>query len=112
MSGPEMIVRKWAEFHDAAASLEWLRSLPVQEGRAKELQDATKAAMRVWYRRAPDEAEVWLESALPDPKLDPAVAELARSSALDTPESAIQWAALVQDDDLQRKTTLRVARQW
>ena len=104
----EVIARRWSEYHDPPALFDWLRSLPAEGERS----EAIAAGFRVWLGRHADEAEAWLSGALPDPGLDPAIAELVRSRMQESPTAALTWAARIEDEKLRRDTTLRSARTW
>jgi hypothetical protein len=109
----EGIARSWAEYHDPPALFEWLAGLPAAEGeRAGEIREATLAGFRVWVGRAPDAAEAWLSSRLPDAGLDPAIAELVRVRSQTSPASAVEWAARIGDETQRKRSTRLAARAW
>jgi hypothetical protein len=106
------ISRKWAEHGDPPELLDWLRSLPADDGRAEETANAIAAGFRVWLRKEPEQAEAWLAAELPDPRLDPALVELVRASSTSSPASAIGWAGRIHDEDLRHAHVVRVGRAW
>jgi hypothetical protein len=107
------IARSWAEHHDPPALFEWLDGLPAAEGeRAGEIHEATVAGFRAWVGRAPDDAEAWLSSRLPDAGLDPAIDELVRVRSQTSPASAVEWAARIEDETQRKRSTLLAARAW
>lgn len=109
----DTIARKWGQHRDPAALFEWLRTLPPGEGeRAGEVDAAMVAGLRPWRRRDPTAAEAWLRAALPDPKLDAAVEQIAWSHAVESPESALAWALRIEDDRRREGNVVRLARSW
>lgn len=106
------IAGKWADHHDAPALLKWLLKLEPAVGREAERDEAITAGFRVWMRRAPHEGEMWLRTALPDPRLAPAVLEVVRALAPTQPVAAIEWAALVEDESARRRATIQAGRSW
>jgi hypothetical protein len=107
------IARKWAERDDPAALFVWARALPAaDEERRKDRDEAIGEGFRIWRRRAPDQAEAWLVGALPDPLLDPAVAEMATALAQKTPSEAIEWAIRIKDPTMQRRKLQLAGRLW
>ena len=107
------IAERWARHHDAADLFDWLRSLPAAEGeREDERRAAIDNGFRIWLREAPEEAEAWLDSALPDPDpaLDPAVAELAFHLSGSSPALALDWATRIQEEKLRFSSLVRVSR--
>ncbi len=106
------IALQWARFHDPPGLFDWLRSLPAEGEREGERGDAIAEGFRIWLERVPGEAEAWLRSALPDPELDPAVAELVVYLSRSSPGSAVEWAGRIQDEKLRRGRTIRAARAW
>lgn len=107
-----VIARRWAAHHDRKELFAWLRALPADGARADERSDAIGTAFRVWLREDDAAARAWLDSMLPDPALDPAVAALVLRLSGSTPESAIAWAGRIEDEDLRRRSQVRVARGW
>ena len=108
----EGIALSWSEQHDPPELLDWLRGLPSDGARAQESADAIAAGFRVWVQRDPSAAEAWLEAALPDPALDPAIAELARLRTNASPDVALAWAVRIEGESLRRNATIRAARMW
>jgi hypothetical protein len=108
----EGIALRWAEHHDPPALFDWLRSLSSEGERGSEPADAVAAGFRIWLGKSPEQAEAWLSSRLPDPALDPAIAELARARAQSSPASALEWAARIQDEARRRRSVVRAGRTW
>jgi hypothetical protein len=109
----EGIARRWAEHHDPPALFEWLLGLPAGEGeRAGEIGDAVAAGFRVWMRESPEQAEAWLSSALPDPRLDPAIVELVRARFQSSPDSAVEWALRIEDEAQRSRSAQLAAFAW
>src|SRR5262245_13763552 len=108
----EGIARKWAEYHEPPALFEWLRSLPTDGESASDTRRAVTAGFSVWIDRAPEDAEAWLASSLPDPELDPLIVELVRARSQASPASAIEWAARIQDPPQRLRSTIQAARVW
>lgn len=106
------LARKWAQHHDPPQFFGWIEQFQAAQGRADGLEDGIATAFRIWYTRAPEEAEAWLRSALPDPALDPAIRELVRKLAQSAPGEAVAWAAQLQDETERRASTFRAARLW
>jgi hypothetical protein len=106
------IARKWTLHHDAPAAFAWLRSLPPNEARADERARATAIAFRVWHRRDPAAAEAWLRGELPDPGLDPAVEELARALAAESPGDAAALALGIENEKLRRRLVTQIGQLW
>ncbi len=106
------IAVQWARLHDPPGLFDWLRSLPAEGEREGERGKAIADGFRIWLQRVPAEAEAWLRSALPDPELDPAVAELVLYLSRSSPGSAVAWAGRIQDEELRRGKTIRAARAW
>ena len=105
------IAERWARRHDPPGLFDWLRSLPPGEGeRADERRAAIHDGFRIWLREAPEEAEAWLASAVPEPLFDPAIAEFARRLSGSSPGSALDWAGRIQDEKLRRMSLIRVGR--
>ena len=108
----EGIALKWAQHHDAAELFGWLLSLPPLGEREFERADAIASGFRIWQRQAPGEAEAWLRSALPDPRLDPAIGELVRAQANSSPSSAMEWSQRIHDETLRLERTRIAGRAW
>jgi hypothetical protein len=105
------IADEWARRHSPPGLFDWLRNLPTDEGEgADERAAAIGDGFRLWLGRAPQEAEAWLSSELPDPELDPAVVELASQLSRSSPGSALEWAARIHDEKLRRNKLIRVGR--
>lgn len=109
---PEGIAVRWSDHHDPPALFDWLRSLPADGERASERADAISAGFRVWVQRDRGQAEEWLAAELPDPALDPAIVELVRLHTRTSPESALEWAARIDDAKLRRNAMVRAGRGW
>ena len=109
----DVIARKWAAHHDPVAAFAWLEGLPAAEGeRASELSTAMEGAFRTWLHADAKSAEAWLTSALPDPRLDGAIAELVRTTAQKAPAHAADWAARIEDPNQRRRSFQIVGRNW
>ena len=106
------IATAWARDHDPQGLLDWLRSLPAEGDREGERGTAIADGFRIWLGKVPAEAEAWLRSALPDPELDPAVAELVLHLSRSSPGSAVEWAGRIQDEQLRLARTIRAGRAW
>ena len=106
------IALQWARHHDPPRLFDWLRSLPAEGEREGERGEAIADGFRSWLQRAPGKAEAWLRSALPDPGLDPAVAELVLYLSRSSPGSAVEWAGRIQDKELRRGKTIQAGRAW
>jgi hypothetical protein len=105
------IAERWARLHDPRGLFDWLRSLPPAVGdRADERSAAIGDGFRTWLKGDPVEAEAWLGSAMPDPELDRAVAELASYLSGSSPGMALDWAARIEDEKLRRSRLVRVSR--
>ena len=102
------VARRWAQHHDPQELFAWLATLPAHDERDTAIGDG----FRVWHRRQPEPAENWLEAALPAPHLDPAVVQLVRVSAQETPQAAVVWAERVEDPQLRRRSLQLAGRQF
>jgi hypothetical protein len=108
----EGIALQWSEYHDPPALFDWLRSLPAEGERSDERATAIASGFRRWAQKQPGEAEAWLAGSLPDPLLDPAIAELVRVLTPASPASALAWSVRIEDEALRRNATLRAGRSW
>lgn len=108
----EGIALAWAQHHDPPALFEWLKSLDGAGARPGEVSEAMLFGYRAWQRRAPEEAEAWLRSALPHPELDSAVAHQVRRTSQSSGRSAIEWAALIQDQEVRQRSLQLAAGMW
>jgi hypothetical protein len=108
----EGIAVQWSEYHDPPALFDWLRGLPVEGERPDERATAIASGFSRWVQKAPGDAEAWLEAELPDPLLDPAIAELVRALTPASPASALAWSARIEGEALRRNTALRAGRSW
>lgn len=106
------IAIKWSEHHGAQELIAWVQSLPIEEARESERAEAIGVAVRTWAPEAPEEVAAWLESNLPNPAFDHAVAEFARAMSDTSPEVAVAWAARIEDETERHKYTVRAARKW
>ena len=106
------IALKWVRFHDPPGLFDWLRSLPADGVRDGERGTAIADGFRIWLQNVPAEAETWLRAALPDPELDPAIAELVLHLYKSSPGSAVEWALRIQGEKLRRGRTIAAGRAW
>jgi hypothetical protein len=106
------IARKWARHHDPESLLDWIRSLPADDGRGRLRGEALGAAASIWMDRDPEACQTWLRSALPDPALDSAIAEVARGLSDSSPRAAVDWAERIEDENERRKSRMQAARSW
>ena len=111
-TGLRNIATKWVQNHDPSEFIIWVRALEIDEAREGERSDAIATAVRKWAREDPDATQAWLESQLPNPELDGAIAEVARVLSETMPEVAVTWAGRIKDEDNRRKFTIRAARKW
>jgi hypothetical protein len=107
-----VIARKWAAHNDPPGLFAWLRSLPDGGEHGAERNEALAVGFRLWLRSAPEEAEAWLQASLPDPWLDPAIAELVRARAQRSAPSAMEWAARIENEQTRRGSSLLAGRMW
>lgn len=111
-TGLRNIATKWVQHHDPGEFIVWIQALEIDEEREDERGDAIGTAVRKWGREDPDGAQAWLESQLPNPALDSAIAEMARVLSDTVPEAAVAWAGRIKDEADRRKFTIRAARSW
>ncbi len=86
-----VLARAWAAT-DPAAAMAWLIALPDD---AEQREEAVAAGFRVWFKRAPADAEAWLRSASPAPAVDPAVRFMVEQTRAQAPEAARAWEARI-----------------
>ena len=112
VGGLQAIALKWARHHDPVQLFDWLLSLPPLGEREPERADAISSGFHVWVRAAPDEAEAWLRSAMPNPMLDPATRVLVRALVASSPSSAMEWSQQIQDETLRLEQTRIASVVW
>jgi hypothetical protein len=105
------LARRWALMHDAEEAFAWLDSLP-EPRRNEESIDAVHAAFRAWQRRDADAAERWLDTQLPDPRLDRAAAAVVRARYRSDPAAALGWAERIEREEIRARNVQLVARFW
>ena len=102
------VARRWVQHHDPPELFAWLETLPAGDERDTAIGDG----FRVWHRKQAEAAERWLDAALPAPHLDPAIFQLVRVSAQETPRAATVWAARVEDRSLRKRGLMHAGRHF
>jgi len=102
------VARRWVRYHDPPELFAWLATLPASEERDSAVGDA----FRVWHRRQAEIAERWLADSLPARYLDPAIVQIVRASAQQTPQAAVVWAERLEDPELRRRSLQLAGRQF
>jgi hypothetical protein len=98
----------WVANDDPPALFDWLQEQP--EGQLR--LETIRQAYRRWIKSDPRFAIAWLSGVTLTPALDPAVAIYARLESRADPVKAIEWASRIQDQNLQRVTTVPILRIW
>jgi len=106
------LASRWARYHDPAALVAWIETLPFEEAYEHERISGIRSAFRVWSADAPGAVEAWLESAAPSPSRDMAIKEFVRATIEESPSSALRWAGAIEDEVERRITTFKYARKW
>jgi len=106
----QLIAQRWAS-HDGRAALEWVASQ--EPGRVRD--QAVKFVFRGWWRGDPEDFETWIAEMSRDgiePWLQPLLENYAGAVARRSPEEAMQWAALIDDEATRERTMVNAARLW
>jgi hypothetical protein len=104
------IATQWGA-RDGKAVMQWLAKAP--EG--KERDRAVQAAYMAWLRHDRDGATAWVAAKGIDgiePWLRPAVGRFAMAIIPQDPKAAIEWAALIPDDEKRELAYITIFRHW
>jgi hypothetical protein len=108
------IVRRWVQRHpkERPAAFEWLLAMSSDGIRAGELDAAIGGGFRSWIQIAPEAAQSWLRSALPNPALEPAVMEAFKRLLQTDPGASMAWVQLLEDEAVRHTQSVRVGVRW
>jgi hypothetical protein len=101
---------QWAA-RDGKATMEWLAGEP--EGRERDV--AVGTAYGAWLRRDSEAATAWMAEKGThgiEPWLLPAVGRYALTIVPEDPIGAIEWAALIPDEDKRELAYIAIFRHW
>jgi hypothetical protein len=104
------VLREWADT-DGVAAAEWAASHPgigMRQGDRSPLGETVST----WAERDPNAAGQWLSGKLNMPGYDSAVAAFCSTIVKDDPESAISWAATIQDTKLRSESRFNLGTAW
>jgi len=103
------IARLWAVNHDGAELLAWLDALAPGADR----DEAIHQGFLAWTENHRGEAEAWLGSASPQPRVhDIATSVFVSKIALDSPQLAAERAIRIRDPGIRRATLVPLGRHW
>jgi hypothetical protein len=106
------IARRWVQHHDRPSAIQWLLAMDSDGLRAGERSDAIRDGFRSWMQIDPDSAQEWLLAQLPNPALDPAVAEAGKRLTPTDPDKAMEWAMRLVDEEERRLQLIRAGKRW
>jgi hypothetical protein len=98
---------RWAQ-QDGPAAMSWLATLPAGAERDAGVQETYRA----WLGRDREVAKNWLRGAELEPWLEPALALYVKSLGRESPEEALEWAALIRDPERRREATIKIGQYW
>jgi hypothetical protein len=98
----------WVTNNDPAALFDWLQEQPAGQLRLETIRQT----YRRWLKHDPETAMTWIRETELTAALDPAVAVFARLESRINPESAVEWANRIEDQDMQRLTIVPILRIW
>lgn len=103
------VARNWSRQAPAAAAL-WLGNQPESEGKA----EAMGHVMWHWTTADPEAAAGWLGQQPAGESYDMGVAGLAKAAAhaYDDPETAVHWAATIENEQLRGRMTEHTMERW
>lgn len=105
-----MVGMRWAA-QDGPAALEWLSKAPAGKVRDAAIRDS----YRRWVQRDPDEAYGWAASigiANAEPWFGPVAEIYAMRLSWKQPREAMDWVALIQDEERRELEYITIARRW
>jgi hypothetical protein len=102
-----MVAWQWAEI-DPEAALDWAASLP----HGPQKIDAVRRAFAIWLHAAEHDAEAWLRDQPIQRSLDPAIRVMIQKTVIESPRSALWWAARIQDQGRRERSLVKIGRSW